>query len=90
MTFNGDLALLLIARTYKMAIILVFFAPFYMDGTGPSGVGSHAVYPLQDIETGFPEAFGRYSPGYGSEAPFTGLAGTSAIRGLIRDALVLP
>lgn len=73
-----------------MTIALILFALLCENKTGPSGLGSHAVYPLKDIQTGFSEAFGRYSPGYTSEAPFTGLAGTSAIRGSIRDVLILP
>ena len=86
MNFDGDLALLFIVGAYRMIIVLIL----RMNETGPSGVGSHAVYPLQDIQTGFSEAFGRYSPGYASEAPFTGLAGTSALRDPIRNILILP
>lgn len=87
---NGDLALLFIARAYRLGwehfTIVLIFTPFHMDGTGPSGVGSHAVYPLQDIQTGFSETFSRYSPGYTSETPFSGLA----IRDSVRGFLILP
>lgn len=92
---NGDLALLFVAGDNRMrweylTIVLVFLTLLHMDGTGPPGVGSRAVYPLQDIQTGFSKVFSRYSPGYAPEAPFTGPADTSAIQDSVCDVLILP